>query len=176
MRANHASKSPLGSCLIRSSSIPVVSCGRRAFGRDVAWRADRFERMAFATGAGWGTEVGCGVGVGSVTWTAGSVYSGAGAFPGMFRSVSSIAGSFSAISSSVTSGVECSTGMSASDEVLDSLEPLLARCAMSVSEDSDLIDEAGLTSASAMLMACSGDLLMKNEAFQPCSPKFEAEL
>jgi hypothetical protein len=30
--------------------------------------------------------------------------------------------------------------MSTSDEVLDSLEPLFARCAMSVSEDSDVIE------------------------------------
>lgn len=72
---------------------------------------------------------------------AGSGTSAAESVCGIFASVSSAAGSFSAISSSVTSGVEFSTGMSTSDEVLDSLESLFPRCAMSVSEASDVIEE-----------------------------------
>ena len=58
-----------------------------------------------------------------------------GGFAGTFESATSVAGSFSAISSSATSGVAFSTGMSESDEEMDSMEPLLARCTLSVSEE-----------------------------------------
>jgi len=58
----------------------------------------------------------------------------------LFESASFAEGSLSAISSSVTSGVECSTVMSTSDELLDPLEPLLSRCAMLVHEYVDEIE------------------------------------
>ena len=86
-------------------------------------------------------EVGCGVGVGSVTWIAGSLDAKAETDAVLFDSALFVEGSLSAISSSVTSGVECSTVMSTSDELLDPGEPSFTRCAMSVSTSADGIKE-----------------------------------
>ncbi len=76
-----------------------------------------------------------GAGMESVSGMFGFMLSGVGGFAGTFESAPSVTGSFSAISSSATSGVAFSTGMSEFDEEMDSLEPLLARCTLSVSEE-----------------------------------------
>jgi hypothetical protein len=74
---------------------------------------------------------GCGgADIESVSWIVGFMLSGVGGFAGTFESASFVAGSFSVISSSATLGVAFSTGMSESDEEMDSLEPLLARCSL----------------------------------------------
>jgi len=88
-------------------------------------------------GDGCGAETVCDVGAGmeSVSGMVGIMLSGVGGFAGTFESAPSVAGSFSAISSSATSGVAFSTGMSESEEEMDSLELLLACCTLSVSEE-----------------------------------------
>ena len=89
------------------------------------------------TGDGCGAEIICDVGAGmeSVCWMVAFMLSDVGGFDRTFESASSVAGSFSAISSSATSGVAFSTGRSESDEEMDSMESLLARCTLSVSEE-----------------------------------------
>jgi hypothetical protein len=93
--------------------------------------------LEIVTGDGCGAEISCDVGAGmeSVAWMVGFMLSSVGGFDGTFESASPVAGSFSAISSSATSGVAFSTGRSESDEEMDSMEPLLALCTLSVSEE-----------------------------------------
>lgn len=99
-------------------------------------RVDGIVGLEFVTGDGCGAEIICDVGAGmeSVAWMKGFMLSDVGGFAGTFEFASSVAGSFSAISSSATSGVAFSTAMSESDEEMDSMEPLLSRCTLSVSE------------------------------------------